>query len=148
LANRNPKEGIIKEHPMEMKRVLFLCTHNSARSQMAEGLLRSLKGDFYEVYSAGIGPKAVDPDAIDAMAEIGIDILRQRSKDLDEVRAIKFDLMVTVCDGAKEACPFFPGAKEQIHKIFDDPAAYEGGARLQAFRHVRDEIKKWIKQKF
>jgi arsenate reductase (thioredoxin) len=133
---------------MEKKRVLFLCTHNSARSQMAEGLLRALKGDLYEVYSAGISPTAVDSDAIGAMAEIGIDISRQRSKDLNEVRGIRFDLAVTVCDNAKEACPFFPGSNEQIHKSFDDPAAYEGEARFQAFRRVRDEIGEWIKQKF
>ncbi len=133
---------------MEKKRVLFLCTHNSARSQMAEGLLRELKGDLYEVCSAGISPTAVDPDAIGAMAEIGIDISRQRSKGLDEIAAIKVDLVVTVCDSAKEACPFFPGAKEQIHKSFDDPAAYEGEARLQAFRRVRDEIGEWIKETF
>jgi arsenate reductase len=73
---------------------------------------------------------------------------RQRSKDLDEVRAIKFDFAVTVCDSAKEACPFFPGAKEQIYKSFDDPAVYEGEARLQAFRRVRDEVREWIKQTF
>jgi arsenate reductase len=133
---------------MEKKRILFLCTHNSARSQMAEGLLRALKGDFYEVYSAGISPTAVDQDAIAAMAESGIDIYRQRSKSLDEIAAIKVDLVVTVCDSAKEACPFFPGAKEQIHKSFDDPAAYEGEARLQAFMRVRDEIGEWIKQTF
>jgi arsenate reductase (thioredoxin) len=133
---------------MEKKRILFLCTHNSARSQMAEGLLRALKGDLYEVCSAGISPKAVDPDAIAAMAESGIDISRRRSKSLDEIAAIKFDLAVTVCDSAKEACPFFPGAKEQIHKSFDDPAAYEGEERLQAFRRVRDEIGEWIKETF
>jgi len=133
---------------MEKRRVLFLCTHNSARSQMAEGLLRALKGGLYEVYSAGISPTAVDPDAIGAMAEIGIDISRQRSKDLNEVRGIRFDLAVTVCDSAKEACPFFPGAKERIHKSFDDPAAYEGEARFPAFRRVRDEVREWIKQTF
>jgi arsenate reductase (thioredoxin) len=99
---------------MEKKRVLFLCTHNSARSQMAEGLLRALKGDLYEVYSAGISSTAVDPDAVRAMVEIGIDISRQRSKDLDEVPAIKFDLTVTVCDGAKEACPFFQEQKSRF----------------------------------
>jgi arsenate reductase len=133
---------------MNKERVLFLCTHNSARSQMAEGLLRALKGDLYEVYSAGVSPTAVDPDAVRAMVEIGIDISRQRSKDLDEVRAIKFDLTVTVCDSAKEACPFFPGENEQIHKSFDDPAAYEGEARFRAFRRVRDEIGEWIKETF
>jgi arsenate reductase len=82
------------------------------------------------------------------MAEIGIDISGQRSKDLNEVRGIRFDLAVTVCDSAKEACPFFPGAKERIHKSFDDPAAYEGEARFPAFRRVRDEVREWIKQTF
>jgi arsenate reductase len=133
---------------MSKKKVLFLCTHNSARSQMAEGLLRALKGDEYEAYSAGISPTIVDPDAIKAMAEVGIDITGQRSKGMDEVRGIKFDLVVTVCDSAKESCPFFPGAKEQIHRGFDDPAGYEGVARLPAFRRVRDEIAAWIREFF
>jgi arsenate reductase (thioredoxin) len=127
-----------KDHTNK-KRVLFLCTHNFARSQMGRRALRAFKGDLYEVYSAGISPTAVDPDAIRAMVEIGIDISRQRSKDLDEIAAIRFDLVVTVCDSAKEACPFFPGAKDQIHKGLDDPAAYEGETRLLAFRRVRDE---------
>jgi arsenate reductase (thioredoxin) len=142
------RDELLRRNHMNKGRILFLCTHNSARSQMAEGLLRSLKGDLYEVYSAGISPTTVDPDAIDAMAEIGVDISRQRSKGLDEIAAIKFDFAVTVCDSAKEACPFFPGAKEQIHKSFDDPAAYEGKERLQAFRRVRDEIGEWIKHTF
>ena len=133
---------------MSKKKVLFLCTHNSARSQMAEGLLRALKGDEYEAYSAGVSPTMVDPDAIKAMAEIGIDISGQRSKGMDEVKGIKFDTVVTVCDSAKEACPFFPGAKEQIHRSFDDPAGYEGEARLPAFRRVRDEIGAWIEGTF
>lgn len=133
---------------MSKKKVLFLCTHNSARSQMAEGLLRAIKGDEYEAYSAGVSPTIVDPDAIKAMAEIGIDISGQRSKSMDEVKGIKFDLVITVCDSAKEACPFFPGAKEQIHRSFDDPASYEGKVRLPAFRRVRDEIGAWIKEAF
>jgi len=132
---------------MNRKKVLFLCTHNSARSQMAEGLLRGLCSS-YEAYSAGVSPTQVDPDAIAAMAEIGIDISGQRSKGIDEIKGIRFDAVVTVCDSAKEACPFFPGAKEQIHRSFDDPAAYEGEARLAAFRRVRDEIKDWIDESF
>ena len=118
---------------MSKRKVLFLCTHNSARSQMAEGLLRALKGEAYEVFSAGVSPTQVDPDAIKAMAEI-----------MD----IRFDIIVTVCDSAKEACPFFPGAEEQIHRSLGDPAAYEGEARLAAFRRVRDEIKEWIEGSF
>ncbi len=133
---------------MNRKKVLFLCTHNSARSQMAEGLLRALKGEGYEAFSAGVSPTQVDPDAIAAMAEIGIDISCQHSKGMDEIKGIKFDVVVTVCDSAKEACPFFPGALEQIHRSFDDPAAYEGEARLAAFKRVRDEIKDWIDEPF
>jgi len=129
-------------------KVLFLCTHNSARSQMAEGLLRAQKGESYEVFSAGVSPTQVDPDAVEAMAELGIDIAGQRSKGMDEIKDIRFDIIVTVCDSAKEACPFFPGAKEQIHRSFDDPAAYEGEARLAAFRRVRDEIADWIAESF
>jgi arsenate reductase len=133
---------------MTNKKVLFLCTHNSARSQMAEGLLRALKGNEYEAYSAGMSPTIVDPDATKAMAEIDIDISSQRSKGIDEVRGIKFDLVVTVCDSANEACPFFPEAKDQIHRGFNDPAGYDGEARLPAFRQVRDEIKSWIREFF
>ncbi len=133
---------------MSKKKVLFLCTYNSARSQMAEGLLRALKGDSYEAYSAGVSPTIVDPDAIKAMAEVSIDISGQQSKGIDEVKGIKFDTVVTVCDSAKEACPFFPGAKEQIHRSFDDPAAYEGEERMLAFRRVRDELRAWINEKF
>ncbi len=131
---------------MSKKKVLFLCTHNSARSQMAEGLLSALKGDEYEAYSAGVSPTRVDPDAIKAMADLGIDITGQRSKSIDDVKGIMFDTVVTVCDSAKEACPFFPGAKEQIHRSFDDPAGYKGEARLPAFRRVRDEIRGWIEE--
>ncbi len=133
---------------MSKRAVLFLCTHNSARSQMAEGLLRALKGESYEVFSAGLEPTQVDPDAIKAMVEFGIDISGQRSKGMDEFHGINFDFVATVCDSAREACPFFPGAKEQIHRSFDDPAAYEGEARLAAFRRVRAEIRDWIAESF
>ena len=133
---------------MSKKKVLFLCTHNSARSQMAEGLLRALSGSRYEAYSAGVSPTIVDPEAISAIAEIGVDISGQRSKGLDEVRGLKFDLVVTVCDRARETCPFFPGARIQIHRSFDDPAAYQGSAKRMAFRRVRDEIRAWIEETF
>jgi len=133
---------------MSKKKVLFLCTHNSARSQIAEGLLRALKGDSYEAYSAGVSPTIVDPDAIKAMAEVGIDITGQKSKGMDDVKGIMFDTVVTVCGSAKETCPFFPGAKEQIHRGFDDPAGYEGEERMLAFRRVRNEIKEWINERF
>lgn len=93
------------------KKVLFICTHNNARSQMAEGLLRSLYGDIYDTYSAGIEPSVVRKEAIKVMKEIGIDISKQRSKSVDEFLGIGFDYVVTVCDYAKDTCPFFPGGK-------------------------------------
>jgi arsenate reductase (thioredoxin) len=142
------------------KKVLFLCFHNSARSQMAEGLLRAMYGDGYEVYSAGVEASKVDPRAALVMSEIGIDISGQRSKAMNEYRGILFDLAVTVCDKAKEMCPICgvslkapataPAAKENIHRNFKDPAVAEGSEedQLNAFRQVRDEIKNWIKQTF
>jgi len=133
---------------IDRKRVLFVCTNNSARSQMAEGLLRHLYGDHYEVYSAGTLPTEVHPLAIRAMAELGLDISGQRSKSLDELRGQEFELVVTVCDRAKEACPFFPGGCERVHQSFPDPAAVVGTEeeRLQAFRDVRDAIEAWIEE--
>lgn len=124
------------------KRVLILCTGNSARSQMAEGLLRHLAGDRYEVRSAGTHPSIVRPEAIEAMAEIGIGISDHRSKSVDEFEGERFDHVITVCDRANENCPVFPGAPNRIAWNFDDPAAVEGDhdARLRAFRRVRDEI--------
>ena len=125
------------------KRVLILCTGNSARSQMAEGLLRHLSPqDRFEVFSAGTEPSRVNPLAIEAMREMGIDISGQRSKSVDEFRGQEFDYVITVCDQAAENCPVFPGKAERIHWSFDDPAAVEGdeGARLAVFRRVRDEI--------
>jgi len=132
------------------KRIIFLCTHNSARSQMAEGLLRHLKGSDYDAFSAGTEPTGVHPLAVKAMSEIGIDISKQTSKDLKEFIGQKFDLAVTLCDRARGVCPFFPGAKETVHRGFDDPATCEGGEeqRLACFRRVRDEIKDWIAGNF
>ncbi|HOK57407.1 arsenate reductase ArsC [Methanothrix sp.] len=124
-----------------MKRVLFVCVHNSARSQMAEALLRALKGDRYEAYSAGTEPTEVDPDAVRAMAEIGIDISGQRAKGLERLKDINFDIIVTLCD-AKDACPFIPGV--HMHRAFQDPS----GGGIDAFRRVRDEIKRWIEETF
>ncbi|MFH0816845.1 MAG: arsenate reductase ArsC [Methanobacteriota archaeon] len=128
------------------KRVLFLCTHNSARSQMAEGLLKFYKGGSYDAHSAGTEPTIVHPLAIEAMREKGIDISSSRSKSLHEFDGMEFDLAVTLCDAAGKVCPFFPGAKEMAHRGFDDPAAVEGNeeARLEAFRRVRDEILDWL----
>ena len=125
------------------KRVLILCTGNSARSQMAEGLLRHHGGSQFEVFSAGTEPSHVRPQAIEVMREIGIDIYGHRSKSVDEFANQKFDYVITVCDNARERCPIFPAGTERIHWSFDDPAAAEGdeAARLTVFRHVRDEIK-------
>lgn len=130
------------------KRVLILCTGNSARSQMAEGLLRHAGGDFYEVYSAGVEPSFVRPQAVEAMREIGIDITNHRSKSVDEFTGQEFDYVITVCDNASERCPVFPGKTERVHWSFDDPAAAEGddAARLAVFRRVRDEIHERIRR--
>ena len=128
---------------MTKTRVLFLCTGNSCRSQMAEGWLRHLGGGAFEAASAGTEPVGVNPRAVDVMAECGVDISRHRSKRVDEVRGERFDSVVTVCDRAKESCPVFPGATTVLHWSFDDPAATEGGAeeRRAVFRRVRDEIR-------
>lgn len=124
------------------KRVLILCTGNSARSQMAEGWLRELGGDRFEVHSAGTRPSSVRPEAVEAMREVGVDISSHRSKSVDEFAGREFDYVITVCDNARESCPVFPGRTERVHWSFDDPAALEGtwGERLAAFRRVRDEI--------
>lgn len=131
------------------KRVLFICTHNSARSQMAEGLLNAFYGDKYESYSAGVSPTKVNPYVVKSMAEIGIDISRNRSKSIEEFRGENFNYVVTVCDSAREACPFFPG-EEVIHKSFDDPSRFKGSEEeiLKQVRRVRQEINEWIKSRF
>jgi arsenate reductase len=124
-------------------RVLFLCTHNSSRSQMAEGLLRSRGGDAYEVFSAGTQPRSVHPLALKAMHEIGIDISTHQAKEIEEFAAEPpMDLVITVCDEAAEACPFFPNARQQVHWGFSDPSQVTGSeeVRLAAFRRVRDLI--------
>ena len=130
-----------------MKRVLFLCTHNSARSQMAEGLLRKMAGDQFEVFSAGTEATRVHPLAIEAMREIGIDIRNHRSKTLGELSGESFDYVITVCDRANESCPVFPGATERIHWSFDDPSAATGTKedRLRAFRNVRDSLQQRLR---
>ncbi|HAF70618.1 MAG: Arsenate reductase [Acetothermia bacterium 64_32] len=132
------------------KKVLFICTHNSARSQMAEGLVNARYGDRFEAKSAGIKPTGVHPLAIKVMAELGIDISHQHSKSIEEFLGQEFDYVVTVCDHAKETCPFFPGAKEYLHAGFPDPAAAEGTEeeRLAAFRRVRDGIARWLEETF
>jgi arsenate reductase (thioredoxin) len=127
----------------EKARVLFLCTHNSARSQMAEGMLRNLAGDRFEAFSAGTEATHVRPLAIRVMGEIGIDISGQESKTLERYLQESFDYVITVCDDANEACPFFPGAQSRLHWAFEDPSKAEGTEeeRLEVFRSVRDRIR-------
>ena len=127
-----------------MKKVLFLCTGNSARSQMAEGFLKYMAGDRFEVYSAGVKPTAVNPLAIKVMAEIGIDISKHKSKSVMEFIDQSFDYVITVCGNAQKTCPVFPGEHEKIHWDLEDPAAAEGSEeeKLDIFRKIRNEIKK------
>jgi arsenate reductase (thioredoxin) len=129
------------------KRVLILCTGNSARSQMAEGLLRHDAGEKFEVESAGTKASFVRPEAIAVMNELGIDISRQRSKDVAEFDGQSFDYVATVCDNARETCPVFFGSAEKLHRDFEDPAAFEGPReqRLAFYRRVRDELRAWLR---
>ena len=128
------------------QRVLILCTGNSARSQMAEGLLRHDAGDRFEISSAGTNPSKVRPEAVSVMRELGIDISGHRSKSVDEFTGQPFDYVLTVCDHAKESCPIFPGKAVMIHQSFEDPAAMQGSeeARLAAFRQVRDQLRRYL----
>lgn len=141
-------DAVILPHDRDYKKkVLILCTGNSARSQMAEGLLRHDAGDQFDVFSAGVAPSHVRPEAIEAMREVGIDISGHRSKSVDEFLGQEFEYVITVCDNANEQCPIFPGKAERIHWSFEDPAAVEGdtATRLRAFRTVRDEIRERLK---
>lgn len=124
-------------------RVLFLCTGNSARSQMAEAFLRAIGKEHFAAFSAGTEPKSLHPLAVRAMQEAGVDISGQRSKDLGEFLGQEFDYIITVCDRARDNCPTFPGDNECIHWSFDDPAAAVGGEeeQLKVFRRVRNEIR-------
>ena len=129
------------------KRVLILCTGNSARSQMAEGLLRHDSGGRFEVESAGTRPGYVRPEAIAAMREVGIDISRHRSKSVDEFNGQHFDYVITVCDNARESCPVFFGAAEKLHQSFEDPPPESAGTeeeRLAIFRRVRDQLRTYL----
>ncbi|GIW89823.1 MAG: arsenate reductase [Pirellulaceae bacterium] len=130
-------------------RVLFLCTGNSCRSQMAEGWARELLGDRLEAYSAGTSPHGLNPDAVEVMREAGVDISRQFSKTVNELPVDSFDLVVTLCDEASQSCPQLPGAHRVVHVPFDDPprlaaaeASYERG--LDHYRRVRDEIRRFV----
>lgn len=130
-------------------KVLFLCTGNSCRSQMAEGWARSLRSDAIEAYSAGVDSHGLNPRAVEVMAEVGVDISQHRSKHLDEVKHVPFDYVITVCDNARETCPVFPGPVRQIRRNFDDPphlakhAATEDEV-LSHYRRVRDEIRAFV----
>jgi arsenate reductase len=134
----------------EKKRVLFICTHNAARSQMAEGLVRALYGNRYEVFSAGTDPGIVSPFAIKVMAEIGLDISSHYSKSIQEFSNQSFDYVVTVCDHAKESCPFFPGGKKILHQSFEDPSSLTGTEEeiMAGFRRIRNAIRSWIENEF
>jgi len=132
-----------------MLKVLFLCTGNSCRSQMAEGWTRCLHGGRIEAYSAGIEAHGLNPDAVQVMAEAGVDISGQRSKLVGELRGVEFDYVVTVCDNARESCPVFPGKAKVVHVGFDDPPRLAAGAkteeeRLTPYRRVRDEIRAFV----
>ena len=127
---------------MKKQRLLIVCTGNSARSQMAEGLIRHEAGDRFEAYSAGTQPTQVRGEAVAVMRELGVDISSQRSKPLSEFLGQAFDFVITVCDRAREECPVFSGAPERLHWPFEDPAAFTdvGEVRLHAFRRLRDRI--------
>lgn len=135
---------------VDKKKVIFICTHNSARSQMAEGILRDLYGDKFEVFSAGTAPSRINPYAVRVMEEIGIDISGHKSKNLNKFLGTNFDYVVTVCNNAKESCPVFKGGKNYVHKGFRDPSRFRGKDEeiLEGFRTIRDEIKSWIEKEF
>src|SRR5262245_25326346 len=122
------------------QRILFLCTGNSARSQMAEALLPSIAGDHFEAVSAGTHPTGLNPMTVEVMQELGVDIRHHRSKSVEEFLSLEFDYVITVCDQAKEACPVFSGARNVRHWSFDDPAAAAPEKRREVFQRVRDEI--------
>jgi arsenate reductase len=128
---------------MDKRRVLFVCIHNSARSQMAEGMLNAWAGDRFEAFSAGTQATGVRPESIEVMAEIGIDISQQRSKTIDEFRGQSFEWFITVCDEAQQNCPVLPGVSDVAHWSIEDPSAAEGTSeeRLEAFRRARDRIR-------
>ena len=128
-----------------MKEILFICTHNSARSQMAEALVNAFHKDKYKAYSSGTTATSINPYIAKVLAEMGIDTSKQWSKTINEFQGKQFDIVVTVCDNAKETCPFFPG-KKVIHKSFTDPSKFQGTEEqiLKQTRQVRDEIKEWL----
>ncbi|MDQ7081627.1 MAG: arsenate reductase ArsC [Aquificota bacterium] len=135
---------------MGRRRILFLCTHNSARSIMAEAIMRHMMGDAWEVHSAGTEPSGVNPVALKVLEEAGIDTDGLKSKSLEEFTGQRFDVVVTLCDSSKDACPHFPGADTHIHRPFPDPSSVAGPPeeKIEAFRKVRDEISRWLEEVF
>ena len=135
---------------MKTSSVLFMCMHNSSRSQLAEGLLRADHGDRFTVYSAGIEPRGVNPLAVEAMREIGIDITGHRSQHVDDFEPASMDFVVTVCDRARDTCPYLPALKRNVHRKFSDPSAVRGtnAEKLAAFRDARDKIRTWLSEEF
>ena len=132
-----------------MTKILFLCTGNSCRSQMAEGFARALKSNRFEAYSAGVETHGLNPNAVQVMAEVGIDISAQQSTHVDQLRHLDFDWVVAVCERAAEQCPVFPGCARVVHRAFDDPPKLARNARnkeeaLEAYRRVRDEIGAYV----
>lgn len=135
----------------EKHSILYLCTGNSCRSQMAEAWTNELKGDQFEAYSAGVEPKQIDPGAVKAMAEAGIDISAQKPKDIDSLGDMEFDYVVTLCDNARESCPFFPARIRLLHRGFDDPPVLASGITddemaMEQYRRVRDEIRSFVEK--
>lgn len=135
----------------EKLKILFLCTGNSCRSQMAEGWARQLKKESFEAYSAGVAPHGVDPRAVKAMAEVGIDISAQQSKDVDTLEHIEFDYVITLCDKAYQSCPVFPAKTRLLHVGFDDPPKLAAGAQTEEeamahYRRVRDAIREFVEK--
>jgi len=132
------------------KSVLFVCTHNAVRSQMAEALLNKIYGDRYTAFSAGSDPTQIDTIVVSVMREVGIDVSGYKSKGLNVFQDYHFDYVVTVCDQANESCPYFPGGNLRIHKSFSDPSKFQGWHEnvIKEYRHIRDEIIKWIEKEF
>lgn len=132
------------------KKVLFICTHNAARSQMAEAFLNKLHGDRYSAFSAGTDPTQIDPLVVLVMSEIGIDVGKQQSKALNIFKDSYMDYVITLCDQAKESCPYFPGGHVHLHKGFPDPSELKGKSEdtINGYRRIRDEIKNWIEKEF
>ncbi|MHA2239818.1 MAG: arsenate reductase ArsC [Candidatus Hodarchaeales archaeon] len=132
------------------KTVLFVCTHNSARSILAESLLRKKHGESFQIFSAGTNPTTINPYVVKILAKMEIDISNLKSKHVNEFLGRTIDFVITVCDSAKEDCPFFPGAKQYLHKSFDDPSTFTGSDEviLKEVQRVRDEISKWIEEEF